>query len=96
MTNLSITTHNNLFASKHYVRGPLQAARGTHTLIHLCNKNKKHTQTLDVTEACLQWTAEFSSPVQDGLAAAVQVVELLLGDGVVHVHGGHAQLASLG
>lgn len=93
MTNLSITTHNNLFASKHYVRGPLQAARGTHTLIHLCKRN---TQTLDVAEACLQWTAECSSPVQDGLAAAVQVVELLLGDGVVHVHGGHAQLASLG
>lgn len=87
MTNLSITTHNNLFASKHYVRGPLQAARGTHTLIHLRIK-KKHTHT--------QTPSEFSSPVQDGLAAAVQVVELLLGDGVVHVHGGHAQLASLG
>lgn len=43
MTNLSITTHNNLFASKHYVRGPLQAARGTHTLVHL--RKKKHTHT---------------------------------------------------
>lgn len=92
MTNLSITTHNNLFASKHYVRGPLQAARGT----HFNPSAQKNTQTLDVTEACLQCTAKFSSPVQDGLAAAVQVVELLLGDGVVHVHGGHAQLASLG
>lgn len=86
-----------MFASKHYVRGPLQAARGTHTLIHRRKKKQqKNTQTLDAAEACLQWTAEFSSPVQDGLAAAVQVVELLLGDGVVHVHGGHAQLASLG
>lgn len=27
MTHLSITTHNHLFASKHYVRGPFQAIR---------------------------------------------------------------------
>lgn len=31
MTNLSITTHNNLFASKHDVGGPLQTERGAHT-----------------------------------------------------------------
>lgn len=27
MTHLSIATHNNLFASKHYICGPLQAGR---------------------------------------------------------------------
>lgn len=35
-------------------------------------------------------------PVQDGFSAAVQVVELLLGHRVVHVHGGHAQLPGFG
>lgn len=36
------------------------------------------------------------SPVQDGLSAAVQVVELLLGHRVVYVHGGHAQFPGFG
>lgn len=34
--------------------------------------------------------------LNNGLAAAVQVVELGLGDGVVDVHGGHEQLAGPG
>lgn len=38
---------------------------------------------------------DFSLPIQDGLTAAIQVVKLLLGDRVVHIHGRNTQLASL-
>lgn len=34
-------------------------------------------------------------PIQDGLAAAVQVVKFLLGDRVIDVHGRHTQFTSL-
>lgn len=42
------------------------------------------------------WPARGRSPVQDGLSAAVQVVELLLGHRIVYVHGRHAQFPSFG
>ena len=35
-------------------------------------------------------------PIQNGLSAAVEVVKLLLGDRVVHIHGRDTQFASLG
>lgn len=44
---------------------------------------------------CL-WSQHNSLPVQYGLFAAVNVVKLLLGHGVVHVHGRDAQFAGFG
>lgn len=35
MIHLSITTHDNLFASKHYICGPLQADRDKHNDTHI-------------------------------------------------------------
>lgn len=62
-----------------------------------------HWPTLQQTKCCaaFQHVRHFSlqspnSPVQDRLPAAVQVVKLLLGDGVVDIHGRHAQLPSFG
>lgn len=43
-----------------------------------------------------QWGKGLDSPIQDGFPAAVQVIKLLLGDGVIHVHGWDTELPSLG
>lgn len=43
-----------------------------------------------------QWGKELDSPIQDGFPAAIQVIKLLLGDGVIDVHGWDTELASLG
>lgn len=95
MNHLSITTNNNLFASKHYICGPLQTGRDkmTHTLLFTGSTETKKIKVCKWWRAF--WMIYFSSPVQDGFTAAVEVVKFLLGDGVVHVHGGNTQLAGL-
>lgn len=62
-----------------------------------------HWPTLQQTKWCavFQYVRPLSLqspnlPIQDGLPAAVQVVKLLLGDGVIDIHGGHTQLPSFG
>lgn len=52
-------------------------------------------EPLKIAHLSLQ-TSRGRSPVQDGLSAAVQVVKLLLGHRVVHVHGGHAEFPGFG
>lgn len=49
--------------------------------------------TCEKTSFKLEMTVD--SPIQNGFAAAVEVVKFLLGDRVVDVHGRHTQFASL-
>lgn len=71
-----------------------------HTLSSICTTLiQKHCRK-KAAVACYQTMAsflddQFSSPIQDRFTAAVKVVEFLLGNRVIHIHGRDTQLASL-
>lgn len=106
-THLPITTNHHLLPSKHHIRGPLQAGGQRETCVGISqaqNQVKAQQSLISASEQPEpnppvwkhQWGKELDSPIQDGLPAAVQVIKLLLGDRVVHVHGWDTELPSLG
>lgn len=98
MNHLSVTTHNDLFASKHYICGPLQAGtdKQNNTLSNTESLQKRNNSKQQWIDLCFEVLDDaFSSPIQDRFTAAVKVVKFLLGDRVVHIHGRDTQLASL-
>lgn len=84
LTDLAITAHHHLFPSKHDVGGSLQP-----------ETQSQYSEADDTVKFSPHQYVYAPLPVQYGLLAAVEIVELLLGYWVVDVHGGDAQLAGL-